>query len=447
MRQRLLFVGGAGAVVLGAVMLMAQAPAGGPPPAGPGGPGGPGRGTGGAGARGGRGGGRGTPPAYRLEKGMPIDTRDPIKKDDHPAFPGQTRVGYEPTTQPVVTTLTDKLNNPWSFAFLPDGKVLITEKPGAMRTFNPKDGSLSEPLGGVPKVHYQGQVGLLDLALSPQFATNRQIFFSYMADFGDDDAIVLATAKLAADDSAITDAKVVFQATAINARMHGANRGGRIAIGRDGNIFMTVGDGSGTPPWDMAQKLDNTVGKIVHVTPEGKPAPGNPFIGQAGKAPEIWSYGHRSEEGLTINPATGDLWETEHGPQGGDKLLQPEKGKNYGWPVYNHGLDYDNNPINAGITEAPGTEQPIYYWDPVIAPSGLAFYTGNQFPEWKNSILVGGLGGQILDRLHLDGKKVIGEEPLLMDKRNRIRDVRMGPDGNVYVLTDTTGMFLKLSPK
>jgi glucose/arabinose dehydrogenase len=349
-----------------------------------------------------------------MMKGQPIDTREPEKKDDHPAFAGQTRVPYEPTTPPVVTVLTDKLNN---------------------------------PLAGVPKVYYQGQVGLLDLALDPQFASNRRIFFSYMEAMGDDNAIVMATAKLAADDSALTGATVIFRATAVNARMHGANRGGRIAIGRDGNLFMTVGDGSGSPPWDMAQKLDNTIGKIVHITPDGKPAPGNPFIGKAGAAPEIWSYGHRSEEGLTINPANGELWETEHGPRGGDKLLQPEAGKNYGWPVYNHGIDYPGNPIGAGITEAPGTEQPLYYWDPVIAPSGLAFYTGNLFPEWKNSIFVGALGGQMLDRLHLDGKKVIGEEPLMMDRRARIRDVRMGPDGAVYVLTDTTGTFLKLTPK
>lgn len=306
MRQRLFILLAPAAAVVGTVMLMAQAPVGGPPAGGP-------RGGGPPAGRGGRGGGRGTPPQFQLIKGQPIDTREPEKKDDHPAFPGETRAPYTPTTQPKVTLLTDKLNNPWSFAFLPDGKVLITEKPGNMRTFNPKDNSLSEPLAGVPKVHYQGQVGLLDLALDRQFARNRRIFFSYMEDQGDDDRIVLATAKLAADDSAITGATVVFGATAINARMHGANRGGRIAIGRDGNIFMTVGDGAGSPPWDMAQKLDNTIGKIVHVTPEGKPAPGNPFIGQSGKAPEIWSYGHRSEEGLTINPANGELWETEHG--------------------------------------------------------------------------------------------------------------------------------------
>ncbi len=434
MRQRLSFLAGACVVVLAAV-LGAQTPAGPPPGAAP--PNGRGGGKG-------KGGGRGAPPAYNLVKGQPIETRDPEKKDDHPAFPGQTRAPYEPTTPPKVTLLTDKLNNPWSIAFLPDGKFLITEKPGTMRTFNPKDNSLSEPLKGVPMVHYQGQVGLLDLALDPQFAANRRIFFTYSEPNGDINGIVVATAKLAADDSAITGSTVIFRAAAVSGR--GANQGGRIAIGRDGNLFVTIGDRSGSPPPDDAQKLDIMLGKIIHITPDGKPAPGNPFIGKAGALPEIWSYGHRSEEGLTINPETGELWETEHGPRGGDKLLQPQAGKNYGWPVYVHGIDYPGNAIGAGITEAPGTEQPLYYWDPVIAPSGLAFYTGNLFPEWKNSVFVGALGGQMLDRLTLSGKKVVAEEPLLMDRRARIRDVRMGPEGAVYILTDANSL-LKLTPK
>ena len=426
-------------MAIGAMALFAQTPpAGGPPGAPPNGRGG---------FKGGRGGGRGTPPAFQMVKGQPIDTREPEKKDDHPAFPGQTRAPYEPTTAPVVTVLTDKLASPWSFAFLPGGKILITEKlAGDMRTLN-KDGSLSDPVKGVPKVYAGGQLGLLDLALDPQFARNRRIFFSYSESQNEtDNAIVLAKAQLSADDAEITGVDVIFRGTAVNARMHGANRGGRIAIGRDGNLFMTVGDGAGSPPWDMAQKLDNTLGKIIHVTPDGKPAPGNPFLGKAGTPPEIWSYGHRSEEGLAINPANGELWETEHGPRGGDKLIQPEAGKNYGWPVYVHGIDYPGATIGAGLTEAPGTEQPVYYWDPVIAPSGLAFYTGNKFPEWKNSIFVGALGGQMLDRLRLDGKKVVAEEPLLMDRRTRIRDVRMGPDGDVYVLSDG-GSLMKLSPK
>lgn len=381
-----------------------------------------------------------------MEKGQPIDTRTPLKTDDHDVFPGQSHAPYEQTPAPNVTVLTDKLQNPWSMAFLPDGKILITEKPGRMRTFS-KDGTLSEPLSGVPAVQYGGQVGLLDVALDKNFARNRRIFFSYSEAVGDTDSrIVMASANLNADATAITNVNVIFRATALNRRRNSANQGGRIAVDRNGNLFMTVGDRSGTPPHDVAQKLDNTLGKIIHITPDGKPAPNNPFLHREGAMPEIWSYGHRSEEGLTIHPETGELWEIEHGPNGGDELNHPEAGKNYGWPVIVHGIDYNGQPINEAIVEKAGMEQPIYYWDPVIAPSGMAFYTGNKFPQWKNSLFIGALGGQMLDRLRLDGKKVVTEEPLLMDRRTRIRDVRMGPDGMVYVLTDANSL-LKLTPK
>jgi glucose/arabinose dehydrogenase len=386
------------------------------------------------------------PPAFRLERGLPIDTRAPEKPDDKPAFEGQTRAPYEPTAPFNITTLTDRLTQPWSFAFLPDGKILITEKPGTMRTLS-LDGALSGPLKGVPAVTAIGQVGLLDLALDPQFGANRRIFFSYAEPVGENEsAIVVARAQLDEAAGAITGANVIFRASPALPRNRPANAGGRIAIGRDGNLFVTIGDRSGSPPWDMAQKLDNHLGKVIRITPDGKPAPGNPFIGVAGAMPEIWSIGHRSEEGLTIHPETGELWEVEHGPRGGDELNTPEAGKNYGWPVIVHGIDYPGTTIGEGITEKAGMEQPRYYWDPVIAPSGMAFYTGNLFPQWSNSLFVGALGGQMLDRLRLDGKKVIAEEPLLMDQRTRIRDVRMGPEGAVYVLTDG-GSLLKLTPR
>ena len=211
-------------------------------------------------------------------------------------------------------------------------------------------------------------------------------------------------------------------------------------------------------PWDVAQKLDNDLGKIIRITPDGKPAPGNPFTGTNGALPEIWAYGQRSQEGLAFDPATGRLWETEHGPRGGDELNLIEKGKNYGWPVITHGIDYGGSPVGAGITAKEGMEQPVYYWDPVIAPSGLAFYTGDLFPQWKNSIFVGGLAGNLLDRLTLSNDKVVAEEALLTDLHTRIRDVRVGPDGAVYVLTDSgagvitdttppTSRLLKLTPK
>jgi glucose/arabinose dehydrogenase len=376
----------------------------------------------------------------------PIESRPPEKSDDEPAFAGQTRAPYQPTTAPVVTTLTDKLHSPWSFAFLPDGKILITEKTGTMRVLD-KTGTLSEPVRNVPVVSATGQVGLLDLALDPGFAANHRIFYTYSEAVGETDSnIVVARARFDEAASALIDAGIIFRARPALPRRRSANQGGRIAIARDGNLFVTIGDRSQSPPWDMAQKLDNDLGKIIHITPDGAPAPGNPFIGKEGALPEIWSYGHRSEQGLTTDPATGELWESEHGPRGGDEINTPEAGKNYGWPVIVHGIDYPGTTIGQGITQTAGMEQPLYYWDPVIAPSGLAFYTGNLFPQWKNSLFVGALRGHLLDRLTLSGKRVIAEEPLLVDIHERIRDVRMGPDGAVYVLTDA-GKFLKLTPK
>ena len=379
-------------------------------------------------------------------EGQTFESRPPEKADDKPAFPGQTRAPYHATAPFSVTVLTDKLDYPWSLAFLPDGKILLTEKPGAMRILSP-DGTLSGPLSGVPAVSFIGQVGLLDLALSPKFASDHRVFFTYSELAGEANSnIVVARGRLDEAAGALRDVTVIFRAKPDLPRTRSANQGGRIAIARDGNLFVTIGDRSQSPPWDMAQKLDNDLGKIIRITPDGAPAPGNPFIGKPGALPEIWSYGHRSEEGLTINPETGELWETEHGPRGGDEINTPEAGKNYGWPVIVHGIDYPGDTIGKGITVHEGMEQPLYYWDPVIAPSGLAFYAGSLFPQWKNSLFVGALRGQMLDRLTLSGRKVVTEEPLLVDQHSRIRDVRMGPEGAVYVLTDD-GKLLKLTPK
>jgi len=440
-------IGLIGVVVTASAIAIAQQPAG--PPQGDG--------RGGAAApRGGGRGGRGAA-QYQLEKGKPIDTRSSTKADDRSLWEGQTRAPYEPSGQGyTVTTVTDKLVAPWSIAFLPQGKMLVTEKQGNMRIVN-ADGTVSEPLKGVPMVHYQGQVGLLDLALDQNFAQNRRIFFTYSENTNATDShIVLASATLNNDLTEISGAKIIFGSMpALSNQRFGANQGGRIVVDRDGNLFVIIGDRAPTPPTDYGQQNDTTIGKVLHLTPEGKPVAGNPFIGKAGYAPEVYSIGHRSPEGLAINPADGQLWATEHGPQGGDELNRIEAGKNYGWPVISHGIDYNNQPIKESIVEKEGMEQPRYYWNPVIAPSGMAFYQGNQFPGWKDSIFVGGLGGQLLDRLHMDWKtnKVIGEEPLLLEQgvRARIRDVRFGPDGMIYVLTDSnppaTAKLLKITPK
>jgi aldose sugar dehydrogenase len=400
--------------------------------------------------------------AANMVEGQPIERRAPEKGDDKPAFPEQTRAPYHASPSFRVTALIDNLPAPWSFAFLPDRKILLTERlPGSIRILDTK-GVLSKPLTGVAELASPAakDIGLLDVVLDPHFATNRQIFFTFF-DYidGTNSNTYVARARLDEVKFALSDAKVIFRAQpAMPSKRLGGKTGGRIAIARDGSLFITIGDRSDSPPWNVAQQLDTDLGKIIHITPEGAPAPDNPFIGRPGVLPEIWAYGTRSQEGLAFDPRTGRLWETEHGPRGGDELNIIEKGKNYGWPVIVHGIDYPGTAIGEGITHKAGMEEPVYYWDPVIAPSGLAFYTGTLFPQWQGSVFVGGLRSMILDRLTIANDKVVAEEPLLTDLHARIRDVRVGPDGAVYVLTDSgtgtvsprtplTSKLLKLTPK
>ena len=400
-------------------------------------------------------------PRPAVVEGQPVETRPPEKTDNKPAFPQQTRAPYHATAPFKVTTLIDHLHAPWSLAFLPDGKMPVTERlPGTMRILDTK-GALSEPLAGVSVVASAAakDIGLLDVVLDPGFTSSHRIFFTFF-DFvdGTNSNTYVARARLDEAKGALTDVKVIFRAQpTMPSKRLGGKTGGRIAIGRDGNLFVTIGDRSDSPPWDVAQRLDTDLGKIIHITPDGAPAPDNPFIGKPGVLPRsgLW----RPQRGRPgVDPRTGRLWETEHGPRGGDELNIIEKGKNYGWPVIVHGIDYPGTAIGEGITHKEGMEEPVYYWDPVIAPSGLAFYTGNLFPQWKSSVFVGGLRGMVLDRLTLANDKVVAEEPLLTDLRARIRDVRVGPDGAVYVLTDSgtasvspntppTSRLLKLTPK
>ena len=395
-------------------------------------------------------------------EGHPIETRPPEKADDHPAFREQTRAPYHASTSFTVTTLIDNLPAPWSLAFLPGGNILLTERlPGSIRILDSK-GVLSEPVAGVASLASPAaaDIGLLDVVLDPHFASNHQIFFTFF-DYidGTNSNTYIARGRLDEAKRALSDAKVIFRAQpAMPSKRLGGKTGGRIAIAPDGTLFVTIGDRSDSPPWDVAQRLDNDLGKIIHITSDGAPAPDNPFIGKPGVLPEIWAYGLRSQEGLAFDPRTGRLWETEHGPRGGDELNVIEKGKNYGWPVIAHGIDYPGTAIGEGITHKEGMEEPVYYWDPVIAPSGLAFYTGTLFPQWQGSVFVGGLRAMMLDRLTLKNDKVIAEEPLLTALHARIRDVRVGPGGTVYVLTDSgtgtvsprtplTSKLLKLTPE
>src|SRR6202521_80 len=327
-------------------------------------------------------------------EGQPIETRPPEKKDNKPAFPEQTRAPYHATPPFKVTTLIDNMHAPWSLAFLPEGKILVTERlPGTMRILDTK-GALSEPLAGVSVVASVAakDIGLLDVVLDPGFTSNHRIFFTFF-DFvdGTDSNTYVARARLDEAKGALTDVTVICRAQpAMPSKRLGGKTGGRIAIGRDGNLFVTIGDRSDSPPWDVAQRLDTDLGKIIHITPDGAPAPDNPFIGKPGVLPEIWAYGARSEEGLAFDPSTGRLWETEHGPRGGDELNIIEKGKNYGWPVITHGIDYSGVPVGEGITHKDGMQEPVYYWDPVIAPLASPFMPATCFRNGRTASLSAG---------------------------------------------------------
>jgi glucose/arabinose dehydrogenase len=321
--------------------------------------------------------------------------------------------------------------------------MLVTEKAGRIRLIG-ADGKTSMPVDGVPKVFASGQGGLHDIALDRDFASNSTLYFCFAepAGGGGRTSLARATFDPQAEKPALKDVKVIFRQE--GPLSSGNHFGCRIAQTADGNLFLTLGDHF--THRDQAQKLDNHLGKIVRVRPDGSVPPDNPFIGTAGAKPEIWSYGHRNSQGAAIHPVTGKLWEHEHGPRGGDEVNVPEKGRNYGWPVIGYGIDYSGARIHEGTRKA-GMEQPLKYWVPSIAPCGMAFYTGDLFTAWKGNLFVGALAGQMLVRLTLDGEKVTGEERLLQDMRARIRDVRMGPDGALWLLTDGPGgKLLRVTP-
>jgi glucose/arabinose dehydrogenase len=343
----------------------------------------------------------------------------------------------------VAETVARGLDHPWSLAFLPDGRMLVTERPGRLRVVAP-DGTLSPPVRGLPSLAARGQGGLLDVALAPDFAQSRLVFLSFAEDRGEGRAgTSVFRARLNEDATALQSGKVIFRQEP--SYTGGNHYGSRLVFDRDGNLFVTVGD-----RFDLskeAQNPANHIGKIIHITPEGEPAPNNPFLNREGARPEIWSLGHRNVQSAALNPRTGDLWTVEHGARGGDEVNIPQKGKNYGWPVISYGVHYSGAKIGEGTAKA-GMEQPVYYWDPSIAPSGMAFYTGDKFPAWRGSVLVGALAGELVSRLETDGNRVTGEERMLQALGERIRDVRQGPDGFVYLVTDSSqGRIVRLKPK
>ena len=340
----------------------------------------------------------------------------------------------------VVQTAAKGLDHPWALAFLPDRRLLVTERPGRVRIIA-KDGTLSPALVGVPKVFAAAQGGLLDIVLDRGFTQNQTIYFCYAEPVEGGARTALARARLLDESSPRIEAvEVIFrQAGPLSTGNH---FGCRIVQTPDDNLFVTLGEHFTTR--DQAQNLGNHLGKIIRIRPDGSVPADNPFVGRAAAKPEIWSYGHRNPQGLALHPVTGKLWEHEHGPRGGDEVNIIEKGKNYGWPVIGYGIDYGGARIHESTHKA-GMEQPLKYWVPSIAPSGMTFYSGDLFARWRGGLFLGALAGQMLVRLELDGEKVVNEERLLQQLRERIRDVREGPDGALWLATDSSsGRILRL---
>ena len=375
----------------------------------------------------------------------PLETRQPEAPDQRPAFRGQTRAcGITSDAAFDVVVVAKGLERPWAVEPLPGGDLLVTEKPGRMRVVSAA-GRLGQPIRGVPAVDARGQGGLLDVALSPAFESDRTIFWSYSEPRQGGNATSVARGTLSEDRGRLDQVKVIFRALPVyDGDKH---YGSRLVFGPDGMLYITLGERSDLTIRPQAQQLDSHMGKIVRIHPDGAVPDDNPFVGQAGARPEIWTLGHRNVQAATFDPE-GRFWEAEHGPKGGDELNLVEKGKNYGWPLQAYGEEYSGQPIPNAATVREGMEQPVYYWDPVIAPSGAQFYTGDAFPEWRDNLFIGSLKDRMLVRLTLDGERVTGEEHLLTDRKQRVRDVRQGPDGALYVVTDEkNGELWRIAPR
>jgi glucose/arabinose dehydrogenase len=337
-----------------------------------------------------------------------------------------------------VVTVAKGLEHPWGMAFLPDGRMLVTERPGRIRIVD-SDGHLSKPIAGVPEVYARGEGGLLDVALDPAFAANRLIYFAFAEAGAGGAATSVARAKLAGDH--LEQLQIIFRQ---RPKVEGsAHFGARLLFLRDGTLLVTLGDRNAR---DLIADLKTDLGKIVRINPDGTIPKDNPFVGRADAAPELYSLGHRNVQGAAINPQTGELWTSEHGARGGDEINVPKPGRNYGWDVISYGTEYSGGKIGEG-TSKPGLEQPIYYWDPSIAPSGITFYDGDRFPAWHGNLFVAALKFRMLVRLQIEGHRVVSEERLLEGMRERLRDVVQAPDGYLYLLTDEAdGRILRIEP-
>ncbi len=381
--------------------------------------------------------------------GQPWETRPANAPSQTPAFPGQTRAPeVTANVAYAVKVVATGLERPWAIAFLPDGRMLVTEKPGRLRIVT-AEGQISAPVAGLPAVDARGQGGLLDVALDPDYAETRLIYWSYAEPLGEGtNTTAVARGRLVKDAAGarVEGVQVIFrQAPAMAATLHYGNR---LVFDREGRLLIALGERSIMEGRVQSQDLNSALGKVVRINRDGSIPPDNPFVGRDGARPEIFAAGVRNVQAAALHPKTGQLWEVEHGARGGDELNIIEAGKDYGWPTITYGLEYSGRQIGEGLTAKEGLEQPVYYWDPVIGPSGMIFYQGDLFPAWKDSLFIGALRDRHLVRLTLDGNRVVGEERLATEVNERIREVDMGPDGAIYLATDSAeGRILKLVPK
>ncbi|HWK40523.1 MAG TPA: PQQ-dependent sugar dehydrogenase [Croceibacterium sp.] len=389
--------------------------------------------------------GRPAMPVCAPNPGEPVECRNRNAADQTPAFPQQTRAPFTPSNIDLkVEALAEGLEFPWGMALLPDGRFLVTERAGQMHIVS--GGQLSAPVAGLPPVQVQEIAGLDDVTLDPDFARNGRIYWSYVEARPAGNVLGVARGRLVDGPAPrVEDVKVIYRQEPDLKSEHG-NFGARLLFDKEGMLFVTLGDLASDPLRPYIQQLDSGIGKIVRITTDGAPAPGGPFAGQAGALPELWALGFRNPLGLAFRPGTEELWEIDVGPFGGDELNRIEPGANYGWPVISYGLEYSRKQMSGG-TVKDGMKQPVYYWDPVISPSSLAFYSGDMFPQWKGNAFVTSLSQAHLVRLVLDGDKVVGEERLLADRKERLRQVMQAPDGALYILTDgREGKILRVTP-
>ena len=361
-----------------------------------------------------------------------------------PAFEGQTRINGVQTNTPYEgVVLATTLTSPWGIKSLPDGRLLITEKTGTMRIATTA-GVLSTPITGIPAVNAAGQGGLLGLTIDPEFTSNRMVYWVFAEATTGGNNTAVAKGKLSADEKTIEGATVIYRAKPANAST--LHYGGRILFDKTGFLVISTGERSVLETRPLAQSVATGLGKVIRITKDGQPATGNPTFTQTGALPELYSYGHRNPQGLALNPVTNEIWLAEHGPRGGDEINRIKPGANYGWPTITYGIEYSGEKIGAGIQQQDGLEQPVYYWDPVVSPSGMTFYTGNRVPEWQNNLFIGALSGMHIVRLAIKDNKVIGEERLLASENQRFRDVTQGNDGALYAITDG-GRLYKIDKK